>query len=154
VTCDTRASYASDGTESAYYSADGISPYFKNVARALSREKGIDLVLFPGDLIRGKKPYLTTDEMSADLVQWKADMQPVLDAGIPVYYVRGNHDQYAVTDPTNPASGYDDALAIWNSVIALPDGSVNPITMDTSTAYPGETYSFTHGEMSGMQWSR
>jgi Calcineurin-like phosphoesterase len=143
VTCDTRSSYESAGTP-AYYSADGISPYFKNVAKALSREKGIDLVLFPGDLIRGKKPYLSMEEMKADLMQWKAYMQPVFDAGIPVYYVRGNHDQYAVTDPTTPGSGYADALAIWNEVISLPDESVNPITMDASTTYPGETYSFSH----------
>jgi hypothetical protein len=47
-------------------------------------------------------------------------------------------------DPTNQGSGYADALAIWNAVIALPDGSVNPITLDTDRAYPGETYSFTH----------
>jgi 3',5'-cyclic AMP phosphodiesterase CpdA len=140
VTCDTRAAY---DTTDPFYADDGISPYFKNVALALSRESGIDLVLFPGDLIRGKKPYLTQQEMTDDLTEWKKEMQPVVDAGIPVYYVRGNHDQYAVTDPTSP-DGYTDALTIWDSLIALPDNTINPITMDTNAAYPGETYSFTH----------
>ena len=144
VTCDTRSSYASDptGTASPYYSENGVSPYFKNVAKALSREKGIDLVLFPGDLIRGKKPYLTQAEMRADLTEWKTAMQPVVDAGMPVYYVRGNHDQYAVSDPTGTDTGYDDAMAIWNELISLPGNTVNPITMATGTTY--NTYSFTH----------
>jgi hypothetical protein len=86
-----------------------------------------------------KKPNLAVDEMRADLAQWKAYMQPVLDAGIPVYYVRGNHDQYAVTDPTGQGSGYADALAIWDALISLPDGSVNPITVDADTAYSGDS---------------
>jgi Icc-related predicted phosphoesterase len=151
VLCDSRSSYASDLTSTVnnynpYYSADGTSPIFQNVAKALARETGIDFVLFPGDLVRGKKPTMSQMTMTTDLTQWKTYMQPVMDAGIPVYYVRGNHDQYAVSDPTSTTpinTGYADALNIWNSLITLPASTVNPITMSTSTTM-GMTYSFTH----------
>ncbi len=138
VLCDTRSSYSSENLPNYYDATYGISPYFKNVALALSREQGIDLVLFPGDLFRGKKPTMTGAQMAAALDQWNTLMQPVTNAGIPVYAVRGNHDAYEVSDPTGP---YGNAANIWLTHMTVP--KANPIVLDTG-AQSGLTYAFTH----------
>jgi predicted phosphodiesterase len=145
VLCDSRSSYASDpaGTASPYYAVDGTSPYFANVARALGREQGIDLVLYPGDLVRGKKPTLTGAQLAADLDLWVASVKPVYDAGLPVYYVRGNHDAYEVSDPANGT-----AAAIFAAHVGQPGSGANPVgaplTADTSAAGGVTSYSFSH----------
>ena len=127
VLCDSRASYSTDGLPAYYDATYGISPYFQNVASALSRETGLDFVLYPGDLARGKKPALNDTQFAAALDQWNLQMKPVTDAGIPVYFVRGNHDA-------------GNLAATWNSHITIP--AVNPIIQDS--AQSGLTYSFTH----------
>src|SRR6266508_852255 len=83
VLCDSRSSYAGDpaGTASPYYSDSGISPYFQNVAYALARETGVDFVVYPGDLVRGKKPALTCDQFATELDAFDALMQPVYSPG-------------------------------------------------------------------------
>jgi len=146
VVCDSRSSYATDpaGTTSPYYSGDGTSPYFRNVASALAREEGVELAIFPGDLIRGKKPTMTGAEMATDLDEWNTNMQPVYDAGIPVYYVRGNHDAYEVSDPGNGT-----AAEIWQAHMFQPGEGSNPasgdvVSMDTNPLGGLTTYSFTH----------
>jgi predicted phosphodiesterase len=56
---------------------------------AIAREKP-DLVLVPGDLVQG---YAPPDAVRAQLLHWrKRFMEPLLDAGIRVYPIRGNHD--------------------------------------------------------------
>jgi predicted phosphodiesterase len=127
VLCDSRASYSTDGLPAYYDATYGISPYFAKVAKALSRESGLDFVLYPGDLVRGKKPALSDAQFAADIQEWNNQMKPVTDAGVPVYFVRGNHD-------AGNASG------IWNSNITIP--TVNPIIQDPTQT--GLTYSFTH----------
>jgi DNA repair exonuclease SbcCD nuclease subunit len=147
VLCDSRAGYANDptpivgpdgtvynsATSSPYYDATyGISPYFKNVASALAKETGIDFVLYPGDLARGKKPVPSDTQMDADFKEWLNQWNPVASAGIPTYYVRGNHDTPNATTATT----------IWTNNILVPGNSVNPVTMDASQT--GLSYSFTH----------
>lgn len=144
VLCDSRSGYYNDPTPivgpdgtvyndpllSPYYDATyGISPYFPKVAAALARETGIDFVLYPGDLVRGKKPVPSDAQMAADLQQWLTQM----NSGIPVYYVRGNHDAYANTVA---------AVTTWTSNIPVPGSGVNPITQDPGQT--GLTFSFNH----------
>jgi len=126
VLCDSRSSYTSDAfaDKNNYYDATyGISPYFKNVAAALARETGVDFVLYPGDLVRGKKPALSDAQFATDLQEWLRQM----NSSIPVYYIRGNHDA-------------GNASSAWTSNIMIPP--VNPVVQDA--AQPGLTYSFTH----------
>ena len=143
VLCDSRSSYASDpaGITSPYYNDNGTSPYFANVAKALSREKGLDFVLFPGDLVRGKKPTLTGAQMTDDLNAWNAYMKPVIDAKLPVYYIRGNHDASEISDPTGALGN---VTAIWKKFIAALGLGPDTITQDTNTAQNTLSYAFMH----------
>ncbi len=72
-----------------------------------------EFVLFPGDLVNGSGNQAV---LQSQLTTWRDTMQPVYDAGIGVYPVRGNHDagnlaawqtvfsgEYAL--PTNGPSG-------------------------------------------------
>jgi hypothetical protein len=51
--------------------------------------QGPEFVLFPGDLVNGG---ISQAALEAELLEWRNTMQPVYDAGIFVYPVRGNHD--------------------------------------------------------------
>jgi hypothetical protein len=51
----------------------------------------VDFVLFSGDLIYGSQDPLY------QLSQWLLTMQPVYDAQIPVYVIRGNHEDFGNT---------------------------------------------------------
>ena len=156
VTCDSRSSYYNDNplpgpdgvvpssalTSQYYDAATGISPFFKNVASALSKETGIDFVLFPGDIARGKKlapngKGPTDDQFKAAIVEWNKQLKPVTDAGIPVYTIRGNHDAYG-PNSASPAATLTSAKTTWLDNIVNPAGS----TQDPSQ--PGLTFSFTH----------
>ena len=81
----------------------------------------IDLVIFLGDMV-----YSTAD-IRSELLGWRDAMQPVYDAGIAVYAVRGNHE---LSCP----------VACWQEVFsgpyALPDNGPEGET--------GLTYSFSH----------
>ncbi len=48
-----------------------------------------EFVIFPGDLVYGNIDQTT---LETELLTWRNTMQPVYDASIPVYAVRGNHD--------------------------------------------------------------
>jgi len=147
VLCDSRSSYAGDpaGTASPYYSDSGISPYFQNVAYALARETGVDFVVYPGDLVRGKKPALTGDQFATELDAFDALMQPVYSAGVPVYYVRGNHDAYEVSDYLTTGVS---AAEIWREHLFQPGQGPNPaedvVTWDTSIPGALTTFAFQH----------
>ena len=147
VLCDSRSSYAGDpaGTSSPYYSESGVSPYFQNIAKALAREPGVDFVVYPGDLVRGKKPALTGNQFAAELDQFDAFMQPVYAAGVPIYYVRGNHDAYEVSDYATTGIS---AAQIWQEHVFQPGQGANPpgdpVTTDSSVVGGLTTYAFTH----------
>jgi hypothetical protein len=81
--------------------------------------QGVDLVVFPGDLVNG---YNSQEALESQLLTWRDTMQPIYDAGIGVYPVRGNHDL-----------GSPPGTTAWNNVFsgdyALPqngpDGELN-----------------------------
>ncbi len=67
--------------------------YLWRIAKDISTKK-CDLVIFTGDLIWGEKDH------AKQYNNWKKAMQPVFNAGIPVYPVRGNHEEYGDVDAT------------------------------------------------------
>jgi len=109
VTCDSRDDGSGDGVN------DDI---LGEIAGAIIAEKA-EFVVFPGDLVYG---YCNQTTLQTQLIKWRDTMQPVYDAGIAVYPVRGNHD---VGSPAG--------VTAWNNVFsgsyALPDnrpeGEVN-----------------------------
>lgn len=88
--------------------------------------KRVDFVLVSGDLVNG---YVDQIALESQLDTWRRIMQPVYDAGIGVYVVRGNHD---VGDPAG--------VIAWNNIFkdefALPDNG--PVGEENLT------YSVTH----------
>ena len=74
-----------------------------------------DFVMFPGDLVTGSRD---SGKLRDQLTKWRGIMQPVYDAGIAMYNVRGNHDLGSRKD----SSGFD----VWNEVFS---GSVQLVTV-------------------------
>ena len=68
--------------------------------------QGPNLVIFPGDLVTGGVDQAT---LESQLLNWRGIMQPVYDAGIGVYPVRGNHDL-----------GSPAGVTAWNNVFSGP----------------------------------
>ena len=64
--------------------------------------KNPDMFLFAGDLVVGNT---TQDLLEDEFLQWREVMEPVYQAGIPVYIVRGNHD-----------GGSSSITTAWNNV--------------------------------------
>ncbi len=96
----------------------------------------VDFVLFSGDLVQGwPVNYVDPADLVGlenQLLLWRNIMQPVYDAGIGVYPVRGNHEVNSYYSGTS--------LTAWNNVFtgsyALPDnGPEGEINL---------TYSVTH----------
>jgi hypothetical protein len=58
------------------------------VREILSRH--VDFVVFPGDLVYGAR--VSSADFEKQLWHWIGLMQPLYDAGIPVYVCRGNHE--------------------------------------------------------------
>ena len=105
------------------YNSDTIAemiPYFL--------EDDIDLILVCGDLVQGGK-NASADDLETELKMWQAIFQPLYDAGIGVYPVRGNHEDDA-----------DDNVVVWNRIftgdMALPQNGPSGET--------NLTYSFRH----------
>lgn len=65
-----------------------------------------DLLLFTGDLVSGQTNQTT---LQSELLTWRDTVQPLYDAGVGVYPVRGNHD---VGDPAGTTA--------WNNVFSGP----------------------------------
>lgn len=97
------------------------------VVDAIVNESDIDFVLFSGDLVYG---HPTSPENFEDqLIVWRDTMQPVYDAGIKVYPIRGNHDTH---------ESYN--KGVWDTIFsgpyALPDNG--------PAGEENVTYSFQH----------
>lgn len=91
-------------------------------------EDNIDLILLCGDIVQGGR-RISAVELEAELMMWQDIFQPLYDAGIKVYPVRGNHEDDA-----------RDNLAVWNQFFsedkALPqNGPSGEVNL---------TYSFNH----------
>ncbi len=67
-------------------------------------DQGAEFVLLPGDLVNG---YNSQAALESQLLTWRNTMQPVYDAGIGVYPVRGNHDL-----------GSPAGVTAWNNVFS------------------------------------
>lgn len=113
VVGDTHVSYDSDTIAE-------MIPYFL--------EDSIDLILLCGDIVEGGKKT-TAAALETELKMWQAIFQPLYNAGIEIYPVRGNHEDDA-----------DNNIMVWNSIFsgdkALPQNGPS-----------GETnlsYSFNH----------
>lgn len=66
-------------------------------------EDSVDLILLCGDIVQGGR-RTTAAELEAELMMWQNIFDPLYDAGIGVYPVRGNHENDA-----------DDNIAVWNN---------------------------------------
>jgi len=87
-----------------------------------------EFIIFPGDLVNG---YTSEGNLQSQLMTWRNTMQPVYDAGIGVYPVRGNHekgDSYGV--PT-----------AWNNVFS----GAYSLPQDGPAGEENLTWSLTHG---------
>lgn len=88
-----------------------------------------DFVLFPGDLVNGNKD---SEKLHSQLTTWQTTMQPVYDAKIAVFPVRGNHDLGSKKD----SSG----LNVWNKIFSGPYS----LPGNGPQAEKNLTYSVTH----------
>jgi hypothetical protein len=86
-------------------------------------DEGADFILVPGDLVYGSSVPST---LYSELTQWRSIAQPLYDAGVGVYPVRGNHDA---------AYKY-----IWDSVFS----GVYALPNNGPTGEENVTYSFSH----------
>jgi hypothetical protein len=68
-------------------------------------DQDVDLAVIAGDLVWG---YGTQAALESELLSWRGIMQPVYNAGIDVYPIRGNHDI-----GTNAAD-----VTAWNNVFS------------------------------------
>ncbi len=90
-------------------------------------DEDVDFVFFTGDLVWG---YASKGTLQEQLRAWLSIMQPVYDAGIPVYTIRGNHEMAQDT-----ASG-----GAWNEVFTGPYA----LPVNGPDGEKGLTYSFTY----------
>ncbi len=91
-------------------------------------EDGVDLVLHCGDLVQGGKKA-SAEMLRVEFGLWKEYFKPLIDRGIKIYPVRGNHEDDAADD-----------ILVWNEVfsgtLSLPqNGAVDQKNL---------SYSFTH----------
>ena len=88
------------------------SEIFTEIAAEIVRVNP-DFVMLPGDLVTGSKD---SKKLRAQFIKWRSIMQPVYDAQIPVYSVRGNHDLGSKKD----SSGTDAWNEVFSGAYALP----------------------------------
>jgi hypothetical protein len=125
---DTRGNNA--GTDS------GVSPYLNTIAQRIAAMNPT-MVLVPGDLTSGDLAGSTYSDFMNEFNTWKTAMTPVSSVGIPIYPVRGNHEnEFMDALPPN----LDLKQAYYDSFgVHLPaNGPVSP-----GNDQRGFTYSFT-----------
>ena len=87
---------------------------------------GVDFIIFPGDLVNGG---VDQTQLQSQLTTWVNTMQPVYDAGIGLYPVRGNHEL-----------GNPQGTAAWENVFS---GSLQ-LPQNGPDGEKGFTYSVSH----------
>jgi len=87
--------------------------------------EGADFIIVAGDLVDGSSGQGTFE---SQLLHWRDIMQPLYDANVDVYPVRGNHDTGG-----NPKTDWDN---VFTGEYALPDNG--------PSGEKNVTYSFTH----------
>ncbi len=116
----------------------GVSAYLTNIALKVA-EKHPDLVLVCGDQVSGNATNgIVVLTYAQQFVNWTNAMSPVYALNIPVYTVRGNHENHADEGPPLPdlKQAYYDALGVNMPT----NGPYNGPTDDQR----GYTYSFAH----------
>ena len=83
---------------------NGINQQILTEIAAEIVNQNAEFVVFPGDLVEG---YTDQTTLQQQLMNWRNTMQPVYDAGIGVYAVRGNHDL-----------GSPEGVTAWNNVFS------------------------------------
>jgi len=122
----------------------GISDYLTNIAAQVA-EKHPDLVVVSGDQVNGNATNGTAPLTYAQQFDnWKAAMNPVYALNIPIYTVRGNHENHADEGPPllDLKQAYYDALGV-----NMPTNGPYNGPMDDQRGY---TYSFAHNNASFM----
>ena len=104
VTGDSRSSGENNGVN-----VEILSELAVEIAK-----RDVDFVLFPGDLVVGSE---NEENLESQLLTWRGVMQPVYNAGIEVYAVRGNHD-IGWSDEANGMEVWD---RIFSGRYALPE---------------------------------
>ena len=115
--------FAVVGDSHVTYNSDTVSemiPYFL--------EDSIDLILLCGDIVQGGK-NLNGTELEAELVMWQNIFQPLYNAGIGVYPVRGNHE-----------NDVDDNIEVWNKFFS----GDKVLPQNGPSGETNLTYSFNH----------
>jgi hypothetical protein len=121
----------------------GISPYLNTIAQKIATLSP-DLVLVAGDLINGDELPSGNPLWSYEVqyANWKTAMQPVFnystDTGIPIYPVRGNHDNCHSEGPPVP----DLKLAYYDAF--SPYVPMNGPNYGSTNDQRGFSYSLTH----------
>jgi len=116
----------------------GVSAVLAPIATKIA-ELRPDLVLCCGDQVNGNATNGLTPLSYAQMFDnWKAAMNPVIASNIPIYTVRGNHENHADEGPPllDLKQAYYDALGT-----NLPGNGPNNGLLDDQRGY---TYSFTH----------
>jgi hypothetical protein len=126
-----------DSPDSANNTTTGVSPELGPIAKAIAAEKP-DLALYIGDLVNGADLTNASpmqNNFTGQFGNWETAVSPIhnytTNAGIPLYVIRGNHEDGL--DKTNAA-----LLDAYRATVAYGMPANGP---------PGEeklTYSFTH----------
>ncbi len=123
----------------------GVSPYLTNIAEKIATLNP-EMVLVCGDLINGDYTNATfTLNYAEQYANWKTSMSSVFNyatgTGIPIYPVRGNHDNscYSHAPITELKQAYYDAFS--------PYVPTNGPHYSTTNNQVGFSYAFTHSNL-------
>ncbi|MCX6900970.1 MAG: metallophosphoesterase [Verrucomicrobia bacterium] len=124
---------------------NGVSPYLNTIAQKIATLSP-ELVLVAGDLCNGNDTNTSSQvSFAQQFVSWKAAMEPVFNygtgTGIPIYTVRGNHENNDSEGAPIAAlkQAYYDAFSAY-----VPGNGPNTVP---SGDQQGFTYSFTHNNV-------
>ena len=125
-------------TRGPHHTTTGVSPDLITIATKIAQLHP-DFVLHCGDLCNGDDTNgLTALTYAQQFVNWKAAMSPVIASNIPIYTVRGNHENNCGEGAPLPdlKQAYYDAMGS-----AMPTNGPNNGTADDQRGF---TYSFVH----------
>lgn len=132
-------------TRGPHHTTTGVSPYLTNIAAKIATLNP-ELVLVCGDLVNGDDTNATFSLTYAQQYEnWKTAMTPVFNyaagTGIPIYPVRGNHDNSTDEGPpiADLKQAYFDAFSPY-----VPTNGPNYSTTNNQIGF---TYAFTHSNV-------
>jgi len=105
---------------------NGVSSAILGEIVQAALDERVNFLLFTGDLVNGSSE---AEILRSQLTYWREIMQPLYDAGIGVYPVRGNHDA--------------GSQAVWNEVFSGPYA----LPANGPKGEFGVTYSFEYGNV-------